>query len=309
MSSAEEVTEMGRGIGPGVLHESWTILRMILWSAEYLSDKGIEAGRLDAEWLLATALGVDRLQLYLQYDRPLSPEERDAFRPLLRRRANREPLQYITGRTAFRDLELKTDSRVLIPRPETEALVQEVLDWASAGGGSVGRVWDLGTGTGAVGLSLATEGECTGVVATDVSPGALCVAAENAKRYDENGLVEFREGSLFDPLKPGERFDVIVSNPPYIPDAEKNGLQLEVRDWEPAVALFAGKHGMDVIEPLVVGVAPYLRSDGLLALECGLGQAEHVATELDATGSFTAVRVRPDLTGRPRFVMAERGAE
>ena len=302
MSGAEQVAELEEE------GESWTILRMILWSAEYLSNKGVEAGRLDAEWLLSTALGVDRLQLYLQYDRPLSSEEREAFKPLLRRRANREPLQYIIGRTAFRQLELKTDSRVLIPRPETEVLVQEVLDWASAARGSVGRVWDVGTGAGAVGLSLVAEGDCRGVVATDISPEALCVAAENAKRYDQSGVVEFREGSLFEPLKPGERFDVIVSNPPYIAEAEKNELQLEVRDWEPTVALFAGEQGLDVIGPLVDGAPQHLLCGGLLALECGLGQAEGIAADLNATDSFGAVRVRPDLSGRPRFVLAERRA-
>ena len=130
--------------GVGNTGESWTILRMILWSAEYLKNKGVETGRLDAEWLLAAALGVDRLQLYLKYDRPLNSEEREAFKPLLRRRAGREPLQYIIGRTGFRELELKTDPRVLIPRPETEVLVQEVLDWASAGAESV---WDMGRGS------------------------------------------------------------------------------------------------------------------------------------------------------------------
>ena len=288
--------------------ESWTILRMILWSAEYLTDKGVETGRLDAEWLLSAALGVDRLQLYLQYDRPLSSEEREAFKPLLRRRASREPLQYIIGRTGFRQLELKTDSRVMIPRPETEVLVQEVLDWASRRAGSMGRVWDMGTGTGAVALSLAAEGACTSVVATDVSPEALSVAADNAKRYDVSGLVEFREGSLFEPLQQGEPFDVIVSNPPYIADSEKGELQPEVRDWEPPEALFAGEDGLDVIRDLVAGAPEHLLTGGLLALECGFSQAERVVADVNATGAFASVRVRPDLTGRPRFVMAERGA-
>ena len=288
--------------------DPWTILRMILWSAEYLTEKGVEAGRLDAEWLLSTALGVDRLQLYLQYDRPLSPEEREAFKPLLRRRASREPLQYIIGRSAFRQLELKTDPRVLIPRPETEVLVQEVLDWASAAGKSLGRVWEMGTGTGAVALSLAVEGACTTIVATDSSPDALSVAADNAERYDVSGLVEFREGSLFEPLEEGEEFDVIVSNPPYIAEGEKGELQPEVRDWEPPEALFAGEDGLDVIRPLVAGAPEHLLAGGLLALECGLGQAERIATDLNGTGAFAAVRIRPDLTGRPRFVIAERGA-
>jgi release factor glutamine methyltransferase len=310
MSGVGRLAEVERDSEAAVSNpgESWTILRVILWSAGYLTEKGVEAGRLDAEWLLAAALGVDRLQLYLQFDRPLSPEEREAFKPLLRRRASREPLQYIIGRAAFRQLELKTDPRVLIPRPETEVLVQEVLDWASTAGGSLGRVWDVGTGTGAVALSLAVEGSCTSVVATDVSPEALSVAAENVERYGLSRLVEFREGSLFEPLEKGEDFDVIVSNPPYVAEGEKGDLQPEVRDWEPPEALFAGEDGMDVIRQLVAGAPDHLLAGGLLALECGLGQAEHVATAVNATGAFSAIRIRPDLTGRPRFVMAERGA-
>ncbi len=310
MSGGGGMAELERNSEGGVSDagELWTILHMILWSAEYLTEKGVEAGRLDAEWLLSTALGVDRLQLYLQYDRPLSSEEREAFKPLLRRRARREPLQYIIGRAAFRQLELKTDPRVLIPRPETEVLVQEVLDWASAGAGGVGGVWDMGTGTGAVALSLAAEGAWTRVVATDVSPEALSVAADNAERHDLSGLVEFRQGSLFEPLEEGERFNIIVSNPPYIAESEKGELQPEVRDWEPPEALFAGEDGLDVIRQLVAGAPEHLVSGGLLALECGLGQAERVAADVNATGAFAAIRIRPDLTGRPRVVMAERGA-
>lgn len=307
MNDLARLAELERDSEVGVANtgESWTILRMILWSAEYLKNKGVETGRLDAEWLLAAALGVDRLQLYLKYDRPLSSEEREAFKPLLRRRAGREPLQYIIGRTGFRELELKTDPRVLIPRPETEVLVQEVLDWALAGAESV---WDMGTGAGAVALSLAAEGTWTRVVATDVSPEALSVAADNAERYDLGGHVEFREGSLFEPLEEGERFDVIVSNPPYIAEGEKGELQPEVRDWEPPEALFAGEDGLDVIRELVAGAPKHLLSGGLLALECGLGQAEGIAADVQATGAFGAVRIRADLTGRPRFVTAERGA-
>ncbi len=172
----------------------------------------------------------------------------------------------------------------------------------------MGRVWDMGTGTGAVALSLASEGACTRVVATDVSPGALSVAADNAERYDPSGLVEFREGSLFEPLEPGESFDVIVSNPPYVAEGEKGELQPEVRDWEPPEALFAGEDGLDVIRQLVAGAPECLLAGGLLALECGLGQAQRVAADVHATGAFAAVRIRNDLTGRPRFVMAERGA-
>ncbi len=164
----------------------------------------------------------------------------------------------------------------------------------------------MGTGTGAVALSLAAEGTWTRVVATDVSPAALSVAADNAERHELSGLVEFREGSLFEPLEEREQFDVIVSNPPYIADGERGALQPEIRDWEPAEALFAGEDGLDVIRQLVAGAPEHLSCGGLLALECGLGQAEGIAADLNATGAFAAVRIRPDLTGRPRVVMAER---
>ena len=286
--------------------ESWTILRMILWSADYLAAKGVENHRLDAEWLLARALGVERLQLYLQYDRPLSLAEREAFKPLLRRRAGREPLQYILGRTAFRELELAIEPGVLIPRPETEVLVEEVLSWARSRDRKLESVLDVGTGSGAVALSLALEGGCARVVATDVSQAALDLARENAKRHGVGRQVEFLHGSLFEPLEPGERFDVVVSNPPYIEAGEEPKLQPEVREWEPKEALFAGEDGLEVIRPLVTGAADKLLPGGLLALEVGSTQTETVAGLLEATGAFAEIRTRRDLSGRPRVVTAER---
>ena len=290
------------------LSESWTILRLILWSTDYLASKGIETGRLDAEWLLASTLGMDRMQLYLQYDRPLDLDERDAFKQLLRRRARREPLQYILGWTAFRELALVTDPRALIPRPETEILVEEVLTWAEERNTGLGIVMDVGTGTGAVSVSLAVEGVCTRILATDISGSALDLARLNAQRYGVEELLDFRRGSLFEIVDSEEVFDVIVSNPPYVAAGERAGLQREIQDWEPREALFAGEDGLDVICPLIAGAPEHLIDGGLLALEVGLGHVERVAGQIKDSGWFKGVRVCQDLNGHPRIILAERRA-
>lgn len=276
---------------------------MIRWTAEYLAGKGFHNPRLNAELLLAGMLGLKRLDLYLQYDRPLSPDELAGFRERLRRRARREPLQYIDGTAAFRDLVLKVDRRVLIPRPETELLVQEVLDWA--GGRQARTAVDVGTGSGAIALALATEGPFARVVATDVSDAALALARENHQLAAPDAPVVFVSGDLLEPVR-GERFDVVVSNPPYIGDEEAPSLDAEVRDWEPAGALFAGTGGLDVIRRLVPQAARALNPGGLLALEIGAEQRAAVCGIITETNAFGAPRVRPDLAGRDRVVLAER---
>jgi release factor glutamine methyltransferase len=293
------------------VNESWTVLGLILWSASYLAERGVEHGRLDAEHLLAHALGATRLQLYLQFDRPLYAGELATFKPLLLRRARREPLQYVTGRAVFRELDLAVDRRVLIPRPETEMLVEAVLEWARSGvrgrnprGASLDGV-DLGTGSGCIALSLLAEGPFRRVVATDASEEALDVAVANACSVGLAERLETRLGPLWGPLAPGERFDVVVSNPPYVADAEAAQLEPEVRDWEPATALFSGTHGLDVLDAIVAGAGQRLRPGGLLALEVGLGQADSVAGQVRAAGGFGEPRILRDLAGRPRIVLAE----
>ena len=281
----------------------WTVVEMIRWTAEYLGGKGFHNARLNAELLLAGMLGLKRLDLYLQHDRPLTPEELAEYRDRLRRRARREPLQYIDGTAAFRDLVLKVDRRVLIPRPETERLVQEVLDWA-AGREALSAV-DVGTGSGAIALALATEGPFARVVATDVSNAALAQARENHQFAAADAPVSFCAGDLLEPVR-GERFDAVVSNPPYIGDEEAPSLDAEVRAWEPAGALFAGTGGLDVIRRLVPQAAAVLHPGGLLALEMGAAQGAAVCGIINETNAFGAPRVRPDLAGRDRIVLAER---
>lgn len=284
----------------------WTVLKIIRRSGEWLGERGVETGRLDAEHLLAHALGTTRLQLYLQYDRPLDAAELAAFRPLLRRRGAREPLQYIMGRAAFRHLDLTVDPRVLIPRPETEELVQIVLDWAAGRHGLTAL--DVGTGSGCISLALLSEGPFERVVATDVSRPALDVARANARAMEVGEGWECREGSGLAPLEAGERFDVLVSNPPYVPTGDSPGLQPEVRDWEPAEALFAGADGLSVLDTLVESSADVLRPGGLIALEVGLGQAESVRSRLEAVEGLGDARIHRDLTGRSRFVTAQTGS-
>lgn len=276
---------------------------MIRWTAEYLGEKGVHNARLNGELLLAGVLGCKRLDLYLQHDRPLSAEELAEFKTRLRRRARREPLQYIDGTAAFRNLVLRVDPRVLIPRPETEVLVQQVLDWAR--GREALTAVDVGTGSGAVALALATEGPFARVVATDAQAEALAAARENHALAAPGAPVEFRQGDLLAPVR-GERFDVVVSNPPYVGDEERASLDPEVREWEPASALFAGVGGMDVIRRLVPQAAEALKPGGLLALEIGAAQGAAVARVIEETNAFGAPRVRPDLAGRGRVALAER---
>jgi release factor glutamine methyltransferase len=290
-------------------------------AAEHLAGKGVPDPRLDAELLLAHVLGVSRLDLYLQFERPLGPEEVAAYRAVVRRRGSREPLQYITGQASFRELTLAVDPRVLIPRPETEVLVGEVLGWAreqgvaSGDGGSGGDrpdgadgfvALDIGTGSGAIALSLLREGPFARVVATDVSEGALALAVHNAEVAGVEDRLDVRHGPVWAPIGDDERFHVIVANPPYVMDSERETLMPEVREHEPAGALFGGVDGLEVVRGIVAGAPGRLCPGGLLALEVGPGQAAVVA-ELARSAGLARPRVVADLTGRERIVLASRG--
>lgn len=291
------VRRPGRG-GP------WTVLDVVLSSAAYLERRGIGEARLDVEHLLAHTLGTSRLGLYLEFDRPLSTQERSAFKPLLLERARGRPLQYILGRASFRELELEVDDRVLIPRSETEELVGAVLARVGDRSSQHLRALDVGTGSGAIGLSLAYEGPFRWVVATDSSARALEVARKNARTHDLDGRLEFRCGRTLEPVRAGERFDVLVSNPPYVTTQDFHGLEVKVRDWEPGEALMAGDDGMEVLDSLVDGAPGVLEVGGLLALEVGAGQASAVASRIRATVGFGSPEVVKDLRQVERIVLS-----
>ena len=271
------------------------------------AERGFESARLESELLLAHVLGIKRLDLYLQFERPLTNAELETFRALVRRRLKHEPLQYIMGRAAFRQLDLQVDRRVLIPRPETEVLVGRVISWASQQSAGQ-RALDIGTGSGAIALSLVHENAAERVIATDSSPEALEVARANAARVGCADRVEFREGSVWQPILSSEQFDIVISNPPYVAPAEEATLQPEVRDWEPHSALFAEADGLAVVREIIEGAPRHLRVGGLLALEVGMTQAQQVADEIRALGAYGDVEVMRDLSGRDRVVTAVRKA-
>jgi release factor glutamine methyltransferase len=258
----------------------------------------------EALFLLAGVLNEVPGSLALEPERRLSDAELAEYESRLARRLAGEPLQYIEGRAAFRELWLRVDGSVLIPRPETEQLVQCVLDWCRGKEALSGL--DLGTGSGAIAVSLALEGPFERVVAVDISAAALKVAGINATEAGQGDQVELRYGSLFGALEPAERFDVIVSNPPYIAAAESDTLPAEVRDWEPELALYAGPTGLEMIEQIVEAAPRYLRAGGLLAIEIAPGLADATRAAVRRAGCYGGDRLRRDLSGSKRIVLAER---
>jgi release factor glutamine methyltransferase len=260
-------------------------------ATEYLASRGVENPRRDAELLLARSLGLSRIELYTQHDRPLTDAERAAARELVQRRGKREPLAYVLGDWDFRRLTLKTDARALVPRPETEIVVERCLVLLE--GLESPRVVDVGTGTGAIALSIAQERPNARVHATDISPAAIELARENA---DANGLaVEFREGDLLAGFE--GPFDLLVSNPPYVDPGEFYALEPELREWEPRDALVANGQ----TERLARDAEEVL--NGWLVLEVHEARARIVAESLERAG-YSSVGIVNDLAGRERVVEA-----
>jgi len=280
-----------------------TVRELLGPTREYLEGKGVRSPRLDAEYLLAHVLGIKRLELYLDHDRPLEAAEVDLLRELVRRRGRREPLAYVLGSWSFYGLELRCDPRALVPRPETEILVECCLTLLA--GVEAPRIVDVGTGTGAIALALAARLPEAGVTAIDISPGALALAAENAAANALDDRVEFLEGDLLAPVA-GRRFDLVVSNPPYVADGDE--VDPEVADFEPAaLAVYAGGDGRAILERLATGATDVLCPGGHLAVELGDGQAPWFAERLTGLG-YEAAEVTRDLRGVERVVSARHAA-
>jgi release factor glutamine methyltransferase len=277
------------------------VLEVIKRSTEFLAGKGIEGARLNAEHLVGHALGLARMQLYLQFERPLTEAELERIRPLVRRRGLHEPLQYILGGVEFCGLKLKVDRRALIPRPETEHLVELVMERRQSAPPQA--VLELGTGTGAIALALAARYPAAAVTAAEVDAGALALAAENAAANGLDGRVEWVASDWYEALPPGRRFDLIVSNPPYLSAAEVAETAPEVRNFEPTGALTPGGDGLAALGQITAGAPARLAPGGLIALETGIAQHEALRAQAAAAGleGFESV---PDLTGRPRYVFA-----
>jgi release factor glutamine methyltransferase len=290
--------------------ERWTVLSLLRTTSAFLTERGVAEPRLSAEHLLAHVLGCRRLDLYLRFDRPVDEIELAAYRAAVRRRLQGEPVQYITGRAGFRGLELAVDRRVLIPRPETEQLVGEVLGWAraeAARGRAPANGWrilDVGTGSGAIAIALAVELEGLRlVVGSDASPAAVEAARENAARAGA-ARVAFVAADALDAFAPDAALDAVVANPPYLAARERAGLPREVRDWEPPEALYAGPRGDEAIERLVAEAPARLRPGGLLALEVAMGQAAGVRERIQAAAGLTYMATYRDFAGVERGVLA-----
>ena len=282
-----------------------TVREALAAAAELLRTAALEEPAHEARELLLSLLDVPASWVTLRREEPLSPEVRERLRAAAARRARGAPLQYATGRAAFRHLVLDVDERVLIPRPETELLVDLALEGLEAGGIAV----DVGTGSGCIALALASEGSFDRVIATDLSVDALSVAGSNARALAGvlRSPVELRQGSLLGPVR-GTRARLVVSNPPYIAPAEAAALPREVRDWEPPLALYSGSEGMAHIGRLVREAATVLEPAGRLAMEVDSRRASLAAELVAADGRYEQVEVRLDLTGRERFVLARRRA-
>jgi len=287
---------------------SWTIGDLLKTTTKYLKEKRIESPRLTAEVLLAHGLGMDRVSLYLQFEKPLTKNELSGYRDLVRRRVRGEPLQYITGVQEFWSLAFEVGPGVLIPRPETELLVEQAVaraEKAKAGQGLRLRLLDLGTGSGIIAVSLAKELPEWEVWATDISAEALHWAQVNAEKHGVHDRIRFRQGDLFDSIREKEAvFDIIVSNPPYVGEEEYGALPPEVRDHEPHTALAGGPGGMAYVERILREAPDFLNHGGWLLVEMAPGQTERAMKIAEETRCYGgAGRIR-DYSGRHRVVCA-----
>jgi release factor glutamine methyltransferase len=284
-----------------------TVLETIQAGAGYLEKKGVENGRLNMQHLVAHVLGCDRMQLYVDFDRPLGEESLVPLRELLTRRSEGEPLQHLLGKVAFAGHDFCCDGRALIPRPETEELVEKLIGDVASGGQVPRRILDMGTGSGVIGLSLgmAWKDELKALVLADFSQDALALAGENATALGlvELDCVELVQSDLFASLS-GRKFDLIVANLPYISAAEVPTLSREVQR-DPVMALDGGVAGTELMQRFIAEAPAYLNEGGGIAMEYGMGQADHLRGLLEESG-WQNIKVLRDLAKVERFVLAER---
>lgn len=285
-----------------------TVLEVIQRSTEFLAKRNVDSPRLHAELLLAHVLRLPRMRLYLDFDRALTPEQLDTVRGVVKRRGQREPLQHIVGSTSFCGLELEVSPDVLIPRPETELLAERGWKFL-AGLGGMGqttiKALDIGTGSGCLAIALAVNCPQARVTALDLSAGALAVARRNATRHQVEGRIDFVQGDGFEALRVGERYSLIISNPPYIPTGEIAGLQPEVRDFDPLPALDGGADGLDFYRLFAGEASRFMTPAARFMAEIGDGQAD-VVREIFSREKWIVEAIEQDYTGRSRILVARR---
>lgn len=278
---------------------SWTTLKVLTWTKGFLLSKGVVNARLEAEWMLCAATGLDRLGLYLQYNKQMNETELSTYRAFVARRAKREPLQHILGTQEFCELSFEVTSDVLIPRYDTELLVSEALRLHP----DARSILDIGTGSGCIAVSMKKRFLNAHITATDISEAALTIASRNAVKHE--APIEFLIGSLLLPVA-GRSFDLIVSNPPYIPTADIAALEPEVCRYDPLLALDGGTDGLDIYRSLVLDAFNHLNMDGWLIMEIGIGQAKDVVDLLVKSACFCEPVIAVDSAGIERVVSAKR---
>lgn len=291
-----------KDLGPGDLGPPWTALKLLRWTTGYFDEQEVtETPRLDADLLLGHVLDMDRVELYARTDQVVEEQHRAAFRQLVKRRAAGEPVAYLVGHREFWQMDLAVDDRTIIPRPETEVAVEVALE-VLGDRDQAYRLADIGTGTGAIALALASELPSARIAATDNAAETLQLARKNVEDQGMGERVELFEGDLMEAL-PEEwaPLDLIVSNPPYVPESDRDEVTIEVRDHEPDEALFAGPDGLAVIERLVPEASEWLAEDGWLVVEIGHDQGEAVR-ELFEDAGLDGVRVRKDYAENDRVV-------
>lgn len=281
--------------------DNWTIIKILSWTESYFKDHSIDSPRLTGEILLAKTLGVRRLDLYLQHDRPLEKKELTQFKSLIKRRILHEPVAYITGEKGFYEADFKVGQGVLIPRPDTEILVETAMDRLNSIDSKRCRVLELGTGSGAIVVSLALACPEHQYFACDISPVALATARTNARKICATP-VEFFQGSWLDAVTPKANFHLILSNPPYIPRADIEDLAPEIRDHEPRLALDGGPDGLDSIRQILGQASDCLVPGGQVILEMGFDQKKAVADIAAGCAWVNDVQFIKDLAGHNRLV-------
>jgi release factor glutamine methyltransferase len=288
---------------------TWTVARLLEWTRDYLTKHGVESPRLCAELLLAKAMNCERLQLYTRHDFSPDGAVRDCFRASVRDAAGGKPIAYIIGTKEFFSLSFEVTPAVLIPRPETEILVERAIDIArNASSDKPLRLLDVGTGSGCIPIAIARHVPNIELTATDVSAEAVAVARRNAERLGVTDRIDFRVGDLFGAIEPSQRFDIIVSNPPYVATRDKDTLPVNVRDFEPHAALFAGEEGLDVIERLIHDAPAWLGADGHFLMEIAYDQADAVRIML-SNSQWRQIAFYRDAGGHQRVAAARRTEE
>lgn len=288
--------------------ESWSTRRLLLWTTQHFERRGIDSPRLSAEMLLAHVLGTTRLKLYMDPDRPATELERAAFRDLVERAGNHEPVDYLVGQAPFMSLLFKVDRSVLIPRPSTETLVEHVIQHCRRTPGfAAPLIADVGTGSGATAIALAKHIEGSRVIATDIAEESLAIARENAAAHGVADRIDFRLGSLLEPLRGlGERLRYLVSNPPYIPDNEWPDVAPNVKDYEPHRALRGGADGLDLVRPLIEHGPELLDTPAQVVIEIAASQKVAALALAGSNPLLTSAIVLPDHESLPRVLVADR---